>query len=114
MLSQYVITINLHHLLSTPLPFYTALKALQQRQAELERVEQEALIAEDELSRLQRGLVGFLEREGEKMNMEMHDARRYHIFIFLIISFISHSLSLYFYLFALAFSLSYTNLLSAN
>ena len=77
MLSQYVITINLHHLLSTPLPFHTALKALQQRQAELERVEQEALIAEDELSRLQRGLVGFLEREGEKMNMEMHDARRY-------------------------------------
>ena len=112
MLSQYVITINLHHLLSTPPPFHTALKALQQRQAELERVEQEALIAEDELSRLQRGLVGFLEREGEKMNMEMHDARRLYIF-FLIISFIPHSLFISIS-FALAFSLSNTNLLSAN
>ena len=39
-------------------------------------MEQEVLVAEDELSRLQKGLVGFLEKEGEKMNLEIHDARR--------------------------------------
>ena len=52
------------------------MKALQQRQAALERVEQEAVVAEDELSRLQRGLVDFLGREGDKMHGEMHDAKR--------------------------------------
>ena len=53
------------------------MKALQQRQAALERVEQEAVVAEDELSRLQRGLVDFLGREGDKMHGEMHDAKRW-------------------------------------
>ena len=53
------------------------MKALQQRQAELERVEQEAVVAEDELSRLQRGLVDFLAREGDKMHGEMVDAKRF-------------------------------------
>lgn len=52
------------------------MKALEQRQAALERSEQEAVVAEDELSRLQRGLADFLSREGVKMTGEMHDAKR--------------------------------------
>lgn len=54
-----------------------AMKALEQRQAALERSEQEAVVAEDELSRLQRGLADFLAKEGDKMNGEMHDAKRF-------------------------------------
>jgi Kinesin motor domain len=54
-----------------------AMKALEQRQAALERSEQEAVVAEDELSRLQKGLADFLTKEGDKMTGEMHDAKRF-------------------------------------
>lgn len=52
------------------------MKALEQRQTALERSEQEVAMAEDELSRLQRGLAEFMSKEGNEMADDIHDARR--------------------------------------
>lgn len=52
------------------------MKALEQRQTALERSEQEVAMAEDELSRLQRGLAEFMSKEGNEMVDDIHDARR--------------------------------------
>ena len=54
---------------------HTAMKALEQRQAALERSEKEVVVAEDELSRLQRGLTEFMSRDGV-VTGETYDARR--------------------------------------
>lgn len=55
---------------------FAAMKALEQRQTALERSEQEVAMAEDELSRLQRGLAEFMSKEGNEMVDDIHDARR--------------------------------------
>jgi hypothetical protein len=52
------------------------MKALEQRQTALERSEHDVVVAEDELSRLQRGLGEFMSKQGDYMEDDIHDARR--------------------------------------
>ena len=52
------------------------MKALEMRQTTLERSEPEVVVAEDELSRLQRGLAEFMSKQGDYMEDDIHDARR--------------------------------------
>lgn len=64
------------NLLILLLDFSSAMKALEQRQMALERSENEVVVAEDELSRLQRGLAEFMSREGNELADDIHDTRR--------------------------------------
>ena len=74
-----------------PLFFPTpAMKALEQRQAALERSEKEVVVAEDELSRLQRGLTEFMSREGVATG-ETHDARRSVLNCYVLFSVLTNS-----------------------
>ena len=61
---------------SSSLNITVAMKALEQRQTALERSEHEVVVAEDELSRLQRGLADFMSKQGDYMEDDIHDARR--------------------------------------
>ena len=61
---------------SSLLTFTAAMKALEQRQTALERSEHDVVVAEDELSRLQRGLAEFMSKQGDYMEDDIHDARR--------------------------------------
>jgi hypothetical protein len=73
---KYTMKMRLDFLFLVLTQFHAAMKALEQRQTALERSEHEVVVAEDELSRLQRGLAEFMSKQGDEMEDDIHDARR--------------------------------------
>ena len=57
--------------------YESTLKVLQKRQEALDKLEEEAGFVEDELSRLQRKLTDFLQREGDNMVNETMDVKKF-------------------------------------